>query len=235
MSAADPLSPLPLFSPSRGGTRATAAMLALAAAVSWIAAGYDLGEVRTALSVQGGDSLAPAELLGHQRAGRILLTVQLATAVGVALAFVPWLHQMRANVRAFGARRLRWGREWTYLGVLLPVLNLYRPCQVVSEVWRASDPASIDPIGWRERPTSPLVYAWWGLLLAWLAAELGSGLLLQLASGLSRIQLAHGLALAGDVCAALSASAGCLWVVRLGRAQQAKWAATARVRSAPGA
>lgn len=227
MSASDPLSPLPLFSPSRGGTRATAAAFVLAAAVGWIAAGYDLGEVRTALSVEGGDSLAPAELRGHQQAGRILLGLQLVAVVVVALAFVPWLHQMRANLRAFGARRLRWSREWTYLGLLLPIVNLYRPCQVVSEIWRASDPASLDPVRWREQPTSPLIFAWWGLGLAWLGAELASALLLELASGLARIQLAHGLALAGDVCAALSASLGCLWVVRLGRAQQAKSAALA--------
>ena len=197
----------------------------LAAAVSWGAAGYDLGEVRTALAIGDGAKRSVVDVYAHARAGALVLAAQLVCAACVALAFVPWLYQMRVNVRALGMRRLRYGREWTYLGPLLPGLNLFRPCQVVSEVWRASDPESGDPVGWRNQHVSPLVYAWWGCLVAWIAAEVGSALLLQRVSGVSQIQLGHLLALAGDVCAALSASLGYFLVIRLWQAQQEKRAA----------
>ncbi len=221
----DPLSPLPLFTPLPRLTRLVAALCVLMAAVSWMAAGYDLGEVRRLLATESGASLEPSEIQGHSRAGRIMLGAQLGCAALLATAFVPWLYQSRVNVRALGLRRLRWGREWTYLGLILPVVNLFRPGQVVGEIWRASDPATLDPVSWQERRTPALVWAWWGLLVVWVLAEIVSGLVLRLATGLSRVQLAHALSLAGDVSAALSASLATLLVLRLWRAQQAKRAA----------
>jgi len=95
----------------------------------------------------------------HAEAGRGVAVAQIGCAVLVASVFLPWLYQARANLRALGARRLRFSREWTYLGFAIPVLNAYRPYQVVSEVWRGSDPSSLDPLDWQRLPTSRLVLA----------------------------------------------------------------------------
>jgi hypothetical protein len=112
------------------------------------------------------------------------------------------------------------------------VLNAYRPYQVVSEVWRGSDPASIDPIGWQRLPTAPLVLAWWVGLAGWVALALLAELLMRMAPGLAHVQIAHALALAGDVGAAVSASLGYFVVARISNAQDAKWALFGRGEAA---
>ena len=54
-------------------------------------------------------------------------------------------------------------------------------------------------------------------------------LLLDLASGLPRIQFGHALSLLGDLCAAVSASLGYFVVVRISDAQENKFATWERV------
>ena len=214
----------PLYFPTRGTARVLGCAFVIAAAVAWLAAGYDLGELRSLVHEEGA-GLDTAAVMAHAEAGRRIAIAQVACAVLVAALFIPWLHHARANLRALGTRRLRFGREWTYLGFAIPVLNAYRPYQVVSEVWRGSDPTSTDPLGWQRLATSRLVLAWWLGLVAWVAFELLSALLFRFAPGLQHVQIAHALAFAGDVGAAASASLGYFVVARISASQDGKWAA----------
>jgi hypothetical protein len=211
----------PLYFSTRRMARVLEVLFVLVAVVGWIAAGYDVGELRV---IRGGEPLGPAAVLAHDLAGERIAAVQIACAVVLAALFVPWLHQARANLRALGARRLRFGREWTYLAFVIPVLHTYRPYQVVSEVWRGSDPATIDPVGWQRLPTAPIVLAWWLGLAGWVAFALLAEFLLRLAPGIEHVQIARAFALAGDVGAAVSASLGYFVVARISAAQDAKWA-----------
>jgi hypothetical protein len=219
---------LPLYFSTRRMARVLALVFVIAAALGWVAAGYDLGELRV---IHSGAQLGPAAVVAHDAAGERIAAAQIACAVLVAALFVPWLHQARANVRALGARRLRFGREWTYLGFAVPVLNAYRPYQVVSEVWRSSDPASVDPLGWQRLPSTPLVLAWWVGLAGWVVFASLAELLLRFAPGIAHVQIAHALALAGDLGAAVSASLGYFVVARISAAQDAKWARFGRGES----
>ena len=220
----EPTNLRPLYFSTRGMGRVLGCVFVIAAAVAWLAAGYDLGELRSFVHKEGA-ALDTAARMAHSEAGRRIAIAQVACAVLVAALFIPWLHQARANLRALGTRRLRFGREWTYLAFAIPFLNAYRPYQVVSEVWRGSDPASTDPLGWQRLATSRLVLAWWLGLVGWVGFELTSALLLRFAPGLHHVQIAHALAFAGDVAAAASASLGYFVVVRICASQDGKWAA----------
>ena len=224
----DALNMLPLYFSARRSARVLGIVFVLAAAISWVAAGYELGELRAMAAVDGGAKLGQEALIAHAEAGRGIALAQLACAVLVASVFCPWLYQARANLRALGARRLRFGREWTYLGFAIPGLNAYRPYQVVTEVWRGSDPASLDPLGWQRLPSSRLVLMWWVGLVGWVACEGFAALLLRIAPGIEHVETAHAIGLAGDVGAAVSASLGYFVVARISAAQDAKWAAFGR-------
>jgi hypothetical protein len=221
----DAVSLRPLFFSTRRMSRVLGLIFVLAAAIGWVAAGYDLGEIRALRAAPAGAEGDAVSVVAHLEAGRRIAFAQLACALLVASVFVPWLHQVRANVRALGARRLRFGREWTYLSFAIPVLNAYRPYQVVSEVWRGSDPASVDPLGWQRRPVPRLVLVWWLALTGWIAGEVFAGVLLVVAPSAAHVQIAHALALAGDASAAIAASCGYFLVTRISAAQDAKWAA----------
>jgi hypothetical protein len=213
----------PLYFSTRRSARVLGCGLVLAAALAWLAAGYDLGELRALSATSEGAVSASIAKIARAEAGRRIAIAQAAGAVLVAAMFVPWLHQARENLRALAVRRLRFGREWTYLSFAVPLLNAYRPCQVVYEVWRGSDPASTDPLGWQRLPVPPLVLLWWVGLVGWVAGEAVALLLNAAAPG--HVEVTDALALAGDICAALSASLGYFVVMRISAAQDAKWLA----------
>ena len=119
------VSQLPLFVSTRRMSQVLGAFFLLTAAVSWIAVGFDLGEVRLFGAMQGGEHFEPAERLAHAKAGFLLGVAQILCALVLAALFVPWLFRSRVNVRAMGVRRMRYGREWTYLGFLIPIVNLF--------------------------------------------------------------------------------------------------------------
>ena len=112
----------PLYFSTRRSARVLGCGLVLTAALAWLAAGYDLGELRALSGAGDGSALAPVAKLARAEAGRRIAIAQVACAALVAALLLPWLHQARANLRALGARRLRFGREWTYLAFAVPTL-----------------------------------------------------------------------------------------------------------------
>jgi hypothetical protein len=128
-------------------------------------------------------------------AGKVVTDEQIAaidTATGImsvaglvallvtAVIFIRWLLQARRNVVALGARGLVHSREWATWGWFIPIINLFRPYQVVAEIWRASDPVA-------ERPPVPkggvpaMLPVWWG---CWVANTLMSQLGFRMQMGL---------------------------------------------------
>jgi hypothetical protein len=216
---------LPPYIPTRKSVRWLAALFVVSAAVSWVAVGYDFAELRLSTS---GHKVVPEVRLAHTATGSFIGGAQLVCLTVTGFAFLGWLHRVRVNVRALGMRRLRYSREWTFLGFLIPALNALRPYQVIREIWKASDPSTGDPLGWRSVPTPPLLALWWGLFVAYFALEGLALLLLRVAVTLPRIQMAHALGLTADVCAALSASFAYFVVLRISEAQEAKHSAFGR-------
>ena len=85
-----------------------------------------------------------------------------------AALFLAWFRRAYTNLAPLGARRLRYGRWWTIGAWVLPVFSLFRPKQLLNDIWRASDPDLPPDMGdrWRHRPVSPLLGWWWMTFLA---------------------------------------------------------------------
>ena len=91
-----------------------------------------------------------------------------------AYLFLVWVRRAYENLAAFGGRQLRFTPVWATLGWFVPVLGLFRPKQIVDDLWRGSDPAlpphDHDSSGgskrWWERPVPPLLNWWWFAFLA---------------------------------------------------------------------
>jgi hypothetical protein len=62
---------------------------------------------------------------------------------------------------------LRFSPGWAVGAFFIPILNLFRPCQVMSEVWRGSVilAGKTDDNSVRRVALSPMVGLWWGLFL----------------------------------------------------------------------
>jgi hypothetical protein len=219
---------LPPFVPTRRSVRVLGALFILSAAISWIAVGYDYSQLRLATIVPDGQTISTQTRVAQHRVGSFVGTAQIVVLAITAITFLTWLHRVRVNVRALGARRLAYARQWTILGFLVPILNALRPYQVVREIWQASDPGSGDPLAWKGVKTPPLLAVWWGLFVAYFVFEGLSAIALGASVQAATIQQSYAIALIADLCAALSASFAYFVVARISEAQEAKRSAYGR-------
>jgi len=79
------------------------------------------------------------------------------------VVFLMWLYRARRNLPSLGVIDARWSPGWAIGWWFVPIMALFRPYQLVREVWQASDPTTSP--GWR-RDTPPGFFGWWwGLFL----------------------------------------------------------------------
>lgn len=215
---------LPPYAPLRGLTRWVAGCLAATAALSALSLGVELSQLRLLLRPAAGEAALALARAAQEATGSALGGLRVAIGAGSLALLLAWTYQARSNVRALGVRRPRFPSAWAVAAFLVPGLNLFRPYAVLAEIWRASDPAILDPFGWRSARVPRVLRLWWGAVLAWVgltglavAAEATAGL------ALGRLRVAAVLAALADTGAC--AAAALTWVVlqRLADAQQAKW------------
>jgi len=147
----------------RGLGTCTALLLVCQAVVSVVAAGFAAWGVLSWSKLSG----APAGLqLPPDRAGAVLLLFSSPLTLATGVTFISWLYLAAVNARRRGAAPRR-PAGWAIAGWFVPVLSLWRPKQVLDDIWRASVPGVPPGIDLRKVPKSCLVTGWWA---AWLLA-----------------------------------------------------------------
>jgi hypothetical protein len=99
--------------------------------------------------------------------------IVLLANVGSWIAFLMWFHRAHRNLRALGATELRFTPGWAVGWWFMPVYSIYRPYQVMKEIWQGSNPATrpgIEESPW-PTPSTAMVGWWWGLFLFMCAAQ----------------------------------------------------------------
>jgi hypothetical protein len=153
-----PASYIPLGGRVRLATIALGFMAVLCAANI----GFGLAELRTVDHVLTGDPVSNADLVAIDNRNRAMLPISIVIWILTAVAFIRWLRAAYSNVDVVAAAERRYARGWATGGWFVPILNLWRPKQVVNDVWRAGgrDVEDAEP-GW-------LLLSWW---LLWLLAD----------------------------------------------------------------
>ena len=94
----------------------------------------------------------------------LLLVAHIATGV----PFLMWTHRVSRNLESLGARGQRFSPGWAVGWWFVPIMNFFRPYQVMAEMWRGSDPDMYgEAVDWRQGPGSALLVWWW---LSWVAS-----------------------------------------------------------------
>lgn len=94
-------------------------------------------------------------------------TANVLILVLTAVAYLWWSYRMHRNLRALGVTRLELSSGWAIGGFFVPIMNLFRPCEVMCEVARGSDPQAYSSTfhHWNRGQVTPLVGFWWALFL----------------------------------------------------------------------
>lgn len=108
------------------------------------------------------------DLVGLEFAYAIVGLAQFATMIVSAVLFIRWFHLAHLNLGSFSAEPAAHDSRWAIWGFFVPILNLFRPQQLMREIW------TLTSRRWQEHPArvvglsqpSDHVNLWWGFFLA---------------------------------------------------------------------
>ncbi|MAT38104.1 MAG: hypothetical protein CL946_00720 [Ectothiorhodospiraceae bacterium] len=95
------------------------------------------------------------------------LLVMLLTYAASIVLFLTWMYRACANAHALRSDRLRFTPGWTVAYWFIPILNLFRPYQVMCEIYRASKPGSSET--WNSSKLPGYMIAWW---MCWIVGNI---------------------------------------------------------------
>lgn len=106
--------------------------------------------------------------LGLSPALTILAGVlQLLTVLPTVVVFIVWFHRVRSNGGIFRPDAFTLGRGWAIGAWFIPVANLFLPCRIALQTWRASTQRG--PDGSDRTAPAALLTSWW---VVWVLAAI---------------------------------------------------------------
>lgn len=92
-----------------------------------------------------------------------LAWVEIAAVVVTGVVFLNWLYRCYQNVHELGFEQVRFTPGWAVGYWLIPILNVWRPRQIIGDLWRSTDPDAVgeEAGGWRDLPLPWTIVAWW--------------------------------------------------------------------------
>jgi Domain of unknown function (DUF4328) len=132
-----------------------------------IAIGSDYSQIQFILKVKAGDTISPGTANANDRRQQTIGSLQLLVLLPTYLLCLLWIHRVHRNLLALGARRLRFTPGWAVGWWFVPIMNWFRPYQVMKEIWKASDPEVklSDSSSWQTATTPRVMPWWWALFL----------------------------------------------------------------------
>jgi hypothetical protein len=143
------------YIPLRGHAQAVTVVFAIIAVVCAGAAVSDWLEWRLTDRVIAGEPVTDAEATSNDDRQAAIGLLQLALTVACAVVFIRWLYAAYRNLEVVAPAEKRYSPGWAIGSWFVPIMNLFRPKQMVNDVWRAGGRDSDDA-----RP-GLLLLAWW--------------------------------------------------------------------------
>jgi len=115
-------------------------------------------------------SLAEYEEMDLTGEDIILFMVSLTWPVAFlfsSISFLVWFYRARINLERAGLTGFKHTPKWAVWGFIIPILSLFRPFQVMKEVWGGSKYLSgtTTAESWQKVTESSLVNIWWGMVI----------------------------------------------------------------------
>jgi hypothetical protein len=140
-------------------------LLGLGALLATAALWSSWQQVQLIQDVARGANISDAELTANDSRQQMFGIAQLALGLVSAVVFLMWTSAHTKRLIELGVTDMRYAPTWSVWGFIVPIINLFRPYQVMSELWKASDlmPGPDDP--WVKKPTPLIVNLWFAILV----------------------------------------------------------------------
>ena len=142
-------------------------LLAIVVVLDVVAVVSDYMQIQLIQRVLRGETITMAEATANDSRQAAIGGIYFILFVITGILFCMWIHRAHRNLPSLGASGLKYSPGWAVGWFFVPILSLFRPFQVTTEIWKASDPTTEinDSLVWQSAPTSPLIAFWWVLFL----------------------------------------------------------------------
>jgi hypothetical protein len=201
------LRPVVPFHSGHDAARVAVVVLGLALLVDLVAVVSGGFQASLVGKIAAGQTVPTEQLEASDRRQQMVGVAQVLALLAGAVAFLRWLRVAYGNLPALGVVP-RFSRAWAVAFFLVPILNLFRPYQVVRELWGGSTGGGAAIVGW-----------WWAAYLV--ASFLGarSFTLVATAKAPRDFLMATWVTLAADVCGSVAAALAIAIVLGIDRGQ----------------
>jgi Domain of unknown function (DUF4328) len=117
--------------------RAVVVVFCLLIAIDLLAVVSSLLELNLVDRVAAGEAVTDAELDGNDSRQTAVEVLQFGALIACAVVFIRWLRAAYRNADVVAPGLRRYGHGWAIGAWFVPFLNLWRPKQIVNDVWRA--------------------------------------------------------------------------------------------------
>ena len=165
-----------------------------------------IAEINLLDRIENGSFVSEAEITSNDDRQATIGGLYIVVSAATVIAFCMWIHQASKNLVALGVHHQRFSPGWAVGWWFVPVMCLFRPYQVMKEIWRGSYPdiGIGDQAAWRNVPVSSLLGWWWAawLLHGWVGS-VGIKLFIR-GETVSQVITADWLFVVGDVIAIMA-------------------------------
>jgi hypothetical protein len=143
------------YIPLRGRAQVVTVVFSITAVICAVAVFSDALEWRLMDRIIAGEEVTDAEATANDNRQGTIGLVQLVLVIAAAVVFIRWMHAAYRNIYLVAPGERRYSPGWAIGSWFVPIMNLFRPKQMVNDIWRAGgrDAADAQPGG--------LLLGWW--------------------------------------------------------------------------
>jgi hypothetical protein len=140
-------------------------MLGLGAVLALAALWSSWQQVQVVQDLAGGADIPDTVIEASDARQQLFAYAQIGLGIASAVVFLMWTSAHTKRLIALGVTNMRYAPKWSVWGFIIPIINLFRPYQVMSELWKASDVVPMPDDPWVKKATPVIVYVWFGILV----------------------------------------------------------------------
>lgn len=166
------------YQSTRTESNLTTVALVLFGVISVVAIISNFLEINLLQQVVDGARISESDANSNDRRQSIIGWLYLASFAISAITFLFWINRASHNLVGLGVENQQHSPGWAVGSWIIPILSLFRPYQVMKELWKGSYSSmrSESLETWTESPVSPLLGFWWGTWLvsgwvSWIAVR----------------------------------------------------------------
>lgn len=135
--------------------------LGIDVAVTALVVMSDLWSAGVLKDIDAGRIAADQSMISTMEFWDLFAKGMILTTIGVGLGLVKWLNTCYSYAKdAIGASGFK-NEGWTTGGWIIPIFNMFKPYQVINEIYKAGNPTYAIPDGWKKQSGSGLLLTWW--------------------------------------------------------------------------